>query len=386
MEKPIVIKKNIKGKSITDITTKINVPNTIADLIILSKQLNLSSDALRVIGIICGNLKDLQITPRDKNQLSLFDNDWFNIESNSLLGVDLKFNFSDFLPKGNKNYSLVRKGIEDLQNFIHEIKFEIPDEKTGKIRKFKYRSAFISSYLIEENNGFKITMNSYWYRYLINLSDGFNPYIKSAFTDFTMNSLKMYAYIKTFNIISKSQFSEVKNIELFKNKGTIISTENFIKKFDLPYKYPSHIKEKFLDRVRNELNQKADLSFNYEFIENEKKIVFVVYHNTKVLEIGASLLEVEAMKIKKALTDKHKRYELDTTQLFILSEIYVKYTYSIVLKATNKKAELRGLKGSDYVDKVKEMLPNYIDYNKIDLQSIEYQDAVKLRNLLKKKK
>lgn len=164
-------------------------------------------------------------------------------------------------------------------------------------------------------------------------------------------------------------------------KGTVIKIENFVKLFDLDYKYESDIKRKLLEPYRNELNKFSDISFNYK-IENGK-IYIITYEMTSV-KVVSKVLDVEEGKIRSAINYKVKKYNMSIVDSNFLIEIYLKYTYNIVLKATNKNKNLRGLTGSAYITQFNELIENYIKINAIKLEAVGYKNLSEMRLFLRK--
>lgn len=377
------IKESIVGKNYVQLQTTGNIAPEIQEIILQSKREALSFNAVKIILLLSANLKDRQIKRHTKHQLDLFDNEWFEVDNNIDYSVQLSFKFSDFLPKGNKNYSQVKDGIDELQEFNHTIEFKrIEDD--GRVRNFKLKSAFISSYIMEEGNGFKITINNYWYRTLLNITDRFNPFLKSIIFNLNHNTLILYFYLKSLPIINSSEYNDMldkigDNVQ--KIKGTIIKTENFVKLFDSSVRYESDVKRKLLDPMRNNLNKFGDISFNYKFEDDKLKLVaYEVGH----VQIAEKITDDETNKIKNAINYKVKKYDLSSTDSHMLITIYLKYTYDIVFKASNKNARLRNLKGEKYIQEYIQIMEEYIRINKIDLNVVGY-NSNEMRESLKKR-
>jgi len=383
------IKSLIKGKSYEQLPSEAYISPIIQDMVLQAKKNNLSFNALKIVLLLCANLKDQQIKKSQKHQLDLFDNEWFEIDNNTPYTVQLAFRFSDFLPKGNKNYGPVKDGIDELQQYNEIQEFSKVDPHTGKVRNFKLKSAFISSYLVEEGHGFKITINNYWYRALINLTERFNPFIKNLVFNLNPNAVIFYFYLKSLPIINTLEYKDlVDKIGSTAKRitGTIIKIENFLKIFNSNLKYESKIKEKILDPIRNELNTYADISFNYQFESGKIKIVTYEISSLPKIEKNS---DVDTGKIREAINYKVKKYKLSRVDAQLLIEVYLKYTYDIVLVATNKKRILRDLTGETYVTVLNTLVEQYAEQNKAKVDKNAYGDDQrkkmrdKLRNSFK---
>lgn len=380
------IKEEIKGKSYNQLSTTANIAPEIQEIILKSKRQALSFNAVKIILLLSANLKDRQFKKHTKKQLDLFDNEWFEVDNNIDYSVQLNFKFSDFLPKGNKNYSQVKDGIDELQEFNHTIEFQ-RTEKEGRIRNFKLKSAFISSYIMEEGNGFKITINNYWFRTLLNITHRFNPYLKSIIFNLNHNSLIFYFYLKTLPIINSEDYNDMMDKighHAKKIKGTIIKQENFVKIFDSNRRYESDIRRKLLDPIRNDLNKFSDISFNYKF--EDRKIKIVTYEVGKVQVAEKLIKDDEINKIRNAMNYKVKKYLLSRVDAMFLLEIYVKYTYELVFKASNKNRRLRGKTGTEYINEYQKLMEDYVIVNNINPDDLGYDEKPKSKETPQEKK
>lgn len=387
----LVIKDTVLGNHFSNFSKNFNVPNDFADIIIKAHQNGISNKGIRILGCICLNLNNRQIGAKKNDlQLQLFNDEWFSFDNDSPLGVDLSFKYSDFLPKGNKNTNQVKEGILELQSWLYTITFN-RIARDGKTKEFSYRSPVISSFLTDMNSGFRITLNKYWYRLLIDLSKGFNSFSIMALFDLSFNSLRFYAYLlKLPQITVKDRYSD-SPINLYGEKGTYQNKATFIETFELPYTSPSHIREKFLDRIKKELDLKMDWSFNYAFSNDDKKIAIVAYqtnnYDKEILsspsrsKLMSNITKLESNSIRRSLTDKVKRYNLSDINMMILAEVYIKYSYYYTLKATNKKADLRGLTGNDYTAKFIEIVDQFMENNRFK-SNFSNDEKLKIREHL----
>lgn len=380
------IKEKINGVSYNELSTTANIAPEIQEIILRSKREALSFNAVKIILLLSANLKDRQFKRHSKKQLDLFDNEWFEVDNNIDYSVQLNFKFSDFLPRGNKNYSQVKNGIDELQEFNHTIEFQRTEED-GRVRNFKLKSAFISSYIMEEGNGFKITINNYWYRTLLNITHRFNPYLKSIIFNLNHNSLIFYFYLKTLPLINSDEYNDMMDKighHAKKIKGTIIKQENFVKIFDSNRRYESDIRRKLLDPIRNDLNKFSDISFNYKF--EDRKIKIVTYEVGRVQVAEKIIKNDEINKIRNALNYKVRKYELSKTDAYFLLELYIKYTYDVVFKASNKNRRLRGKTGKEYIIEYNKLMEDYLIRNNIDLNDLGYDEKPKEKETTEEKK
>lgn len=364
MKKKEKIKQNIIGRKFKDLNLQANIAPQIQKVVVSSKKEGIGLNGIRVILLLTANLKERQIRKYQTGQLQLFDENWFEVDNEVLYNVQLNFRFADLLPAGNRNIKTVIKGLDELQEFNQLIKFERED-KEGKRRRYQLKSSFISSYIMEEGKGIKITINKFWYRTLLNLTTRYNSFLKTAIFGLSEKSLIFYFYLKSLPLIKNKDIEEfeaaLKELKLFKGlKGTILSTNNFLKIFDSKIKYKSHIEKDLLRPMRNELNKSMDLSFNWKWTDDDKKLILVAYDTKNALDQEVDKVVVDDYRlIRSAVNYRARKYELTKTHIILLIEIYIKYTYSLVLLATDKKPELRGKKGGEYYTQFQKLVVDY---------------------------
>ena len=374
-------------------------PNELIDVFLYNTN-DPTGIAYRFVLLLISNLKEEQIIKKksDKNknaQLALFDMQLFDITDDSNQTKVLKFHYSDFLPKGNKNYGQVRQAIEELRNMKYSLTIDLNKsikKQPGYIpRIVKFNSSLILNYVEEEKRGFKILIDKYWYRILINLTDGYNPYLKSlAFNLKSAHTFKFYFWLLKLPLIEESKKHNYK--ELYETlgpaanetKGTIVNVENFIEILKIPYKFESQIARDYLDIIRGDLNKFANISFNYKF---ENKKIYIVTYSANATLIGEGINKSETVKIKYAINFKVKNYHLDKTQALMLIELYLKYGKDFVTKATDKKKSLRGLEKEEYFVEFNNLVNKAYEKSKIPLQALGYSndDKIKIRKELFKK-
>lgn len=384
----MTIKEEIKGVGYEKLPTTGLLAPKMMDFILAMKDMDFSINAIRVVLILSANLKEQQMAFRQNDrlkQLEIFDQEWLDVDNDKSMSVQFNFRFSDFLPKGSKNYGLVTKALDELQEKNYLIEFQ-KTTSTGKVKKYQLKSAFISSYLMEEGNGFKMIINNFWYRTLIDVSHSFNPYIKQIIFNLNYGSMIFYMYLKKLDYIRPKDQENLQDLidELNLSgqvKGTRMRKEFFKEKFGVNWNFDSDLKRKTLDVWRNELNKIADLSFGYRL--DDKYIYIVVYKPTKNL-IDTKLVGVEESKIRSAIAFKMKNKSLSASEGVYLLEIYLKYTYKIVYKATERKTVLKDQTGQSYIDLFLKLVETYVNEHKINVSEIAYPNAQEMRVKIRK--
>jgi hypothetical protein len=166
-----------------------------------------------------------------------------------------------------------------------------------------------------------------------------------------------------------------------KLKGTRMRKDFFRETFGVNWTYDSDLKRKTLDIWRNELNKIADLSFGYRI--DEKYIYIVAYKPTKNL-IDNNLIGSEEAKIKSAITFKMKNKDLTPHDAMILLEIYLKYSYKVVYKATERKTALKDVNGQPYMVLFQQLVETYVKQQNLDVQQLTYANAREMRTNIRK--
>lgn len=397
MSNNLIIKEDYIGKKYNDLPIQASLSPEINKFVYMMKALGFSINAIRIVIILSANLYEQQNPFKDKKrkseQLDLFDDEWMSVDNDKSFAVQLRFKFSDFLPEGSKNTKLIKKALDELQEKSHLLEFTRID-KSGKERNMKLKSALISAYILEEGYGFKIIINNFWYRALINVSKRFNKFSKSIIFNLNENAMIMYFYLLTLDYIKENEkiyyssiLSSSNNLPILKSnklRGTKKNKNDFQSLFLTNHKYDSKIKEKLLEPLRAELNKNADVSFNYK-IEGSN-VILVAYNVTKN-EIEQNIHGIEEIKILKAINNIISKRKLDKIQTFMILEMYLKYTYSIIAESTHRKSILRGKTGQEFVDTFDSLIKVYLKRgsNFGKNESYNEEEVIKLRNKLRNK-
>lgn len=391
---PSLIKERLpRKKDIPDIGS---ISHELQQVLISSKKNEISLGAIRVIGHIVSCLRDRQIKRGAKEymeQLLRFDENWFEINNpNTFFSVELSFYWKDFLPEGNRHYEPIREGILELMKFIKPVAFEI-EKPNGKKRKMKAQVQFINGFVEEENIGFKISIPNYWYRILLNLTIGYNNYIREIFLNVTsVKSIAFYFYLKSLRNIEKEEIFEGKfdKISFPYKKGTIKKLDELYKMFNIKKRmYWSDFEREYLIPIREELYQKTDISFNYK-LENDN--LYIVTYEGVNRGIGKHINgELDFSKIRTSLKNKAQKYKLTKKEVFFLMEVYLNYTYDIVYKATTRKSEIKDFlknyqgedRGMKYIELMRTLCIRFIKNNE-NITFYNDEEKIKMRTKLRK--
>lgn len=348
----------------------------------------LSIHAIRVVLILSFLLRERHIRMmKDENQISLFDSEWFNTENDTILAVQVRFRYSDFLPKGCKDNNLIREALEELYSKRWIVQY--PMIIGGRVRKVLASRGLISDFVVDDN-GMKLIINNYWYRSLINISKSYYINLnKEAIFSLSERTLLFYIYMNTLPFISKETDTEGrKAIQEFVKKlginsitslrGTIISKENFLMKFAASedaasnerYKYNSNIEDNFLKPFKKELaKNKLDKNFNYKF--DEKGNIIIVVFEMISYEVRKELITNEQAELKATISYIKKYRELSNFETICIAEKFLLFSYNTIMKATQNKKALRGLKGKQYTTVFTGLIDKYVEANKKELEELD---------------
>ena len=368
----------------------------------------LSVHAIRIVLILSFLLKEKhRKIMQDINQLSLFDHEWFNMENDTVLSVHVKFKYSDFLPKNSKDYSRVRNAIEEL--YSRKFIVDYPMVVGNKVRRVRASRSLISDYIMDEEN-MKLVINNYWYRSLVNISKSYYISLnKEAIFNLSERALLFYIYLNTLPFIDKEDNTESKKVlqstvkelgfsDISRMRGTIISKNNFLKKFMIEaiwennkrFNSNSVIEQKLLKPFYKELSRnKLDKNFNYKF---EKDNIILVVYELISYEEREKIITTQEAEIKATISYIKKHRELTNYQTIVIVNCVLKYSYNTVIKATRNRKELRNLKGEEYVRVFYNLVHKYIkekenellELNKV-LQDIDFEEKNKIKADLYKK-
>lgn len=350
------------------------------------KQSCLSVHAIRIVLILSFLLREKHLKMmKDENQISLFDDEWFNTDNDTILAAQVRFKYSDFLPKGSKDYNRIREAIVELYSKRYVVQY--PMIIGGRVRKVLASRGLISDFFMDEK-GMKLIINNYWYRSLINISK--NYYInlnKDAIFSLSERTLLFYIYMNTLPFINKEDDTKSRKVlqEVAKSlgignftslRGTIISKENFLNKFageeialNKYFLYDSKIENKFLKPFQSELaKNKLDKNFNYKFENNN--IILVVYELISY-EVRKEILTNEQAELKATISYIKKYRELSNFETICIADYFLRYSYNTIIKATQNRKELKGLKGKQYVIVFSKILREYVEKNQEELNTLD---------------
>lgn len=286
VEKP----KKIQGKKIVKeykdlpIADYLRFGNEFVDEFFLGKDANkITINALKIIFNIISQLRNAQFQSKDPEQLSLFEEE-FGLEDNLYGKIKIK-------------NSLITRNSNELKKtyeFLAKYKMGWYKFVTSDGRKIESFGGLISNIFYEERGYSTFLISSYWMKRLIQI-DSYNR---------TLYSL-------VYNVRSNKHILFYFWLNKLPMEGTKIRLNTLNEYFDLDYKTPKDICNKFLSLVRKNLNSYSDKSFNYNW---DGEMIIIKPYLVQYVADNATKKETTKEKIKEEYKlryykDRHKLNE-----------------------------------------------------------------------------
>lgn len=298
--------------------------------------------SFRILLILVGMVKAKQI--QKATQLNLFDNDWFSTIKESNNQVQFNFKIKNLVPPNSRNYKEAKNGLSFLVQFVTKQNFLINDKQVT------FESSLINNLIYNDGEkGVKFDMHNYWYRILLNISNGYNQFPTESIFKISFSAYYFYFFLLTLVHRDKATGLRIAG-------STQLKMETINQKYKTNYKYWSKIREKILDPIKIVLDKYSDLSFNYN-IEGNKCNIVSYFTASSVPQIMTD----SDYRIVKAIGYKRKKHTLDEIEVAFLSNFYKKYGYDTVTAAISRKEILKNLKGRQYLEELHGLLKIYLD-------------------------
>lgn len=298
--------------------------------------------SFRILLILIGMVKDKQL--QKSTQLNLFDTEWFSTIKESNNQVQFNFKIKNLVPPNSRNYKEAKNGLSFLVQFVTKQDFLINDKNVS------FESSLINNLIYNDGEkGVKFDMHNYWYRILLNTTNGYNQFPTKNI--FKISFTAYYFYFFLLKLVYRD-----KETGLRIAGATQMKMETINQKFKTNYKFWSKIKEKILDPIKLILDKYSDLSFNYN-IEGNKCNIISYFTASSVPHIMTD----SDYRIVKAVGYKRKKHTLDEIDVAFLSNFYKKYGYDTVTAAISRKEILKNLKGRKYLEELHGLLKIYLD-------------------------
>lgn len=261
--------------------------------------------------------------------------------------VNFDFKYSDFLPEGYTN----TKPIEDALLFLEEYEKKVWRKMINhKGEKVRLRGGIIfNTRMNDTKNGVSFFMNAFWYMIFINTSKGYDTgSLNTALKLHSLNTLMFYNWL----------------IGL-KPEGTTIKIETLNQSFETNYINFSKLEMNFLKPIKNELDSKSNVSFN--FSKNDQGHINIVPYyldeNKNIKDVMQKPIEIgDKKKINRKVRTLQDKHELSKENCAILKGLFKKYEYGNMNKIfkDNKTIFNGDLKGDDFMHTFSQMYPKYV--------------------------
>lgn len=360
MEHKIIQKYSLTQKetnSLNDLPQHGNFPKLL--LPILNNHLD-KDDVMpiRILFILILNLKKIQIQKKDL--ILEFNKDWAEMNSDYLLQVS--GSFTDFLPEGSKNQTLIKDALIKLSDIkLHITKGDVTID-----------APLISNLIVIKKKGFKFAINYFWIERLINITNYILFDKESILNINSAYAMKMYVFLLSFPYIKISDpiFKDI-IIQSSIVRGGRVRLETIKELLNIPDDMPlSRIKKRKLDPIRVLLNQKANTSFNYKI--EKGNFVFVTYEtNNLIAEKNNTVLINKYMRVIEHRIKKHK---LNVDQSLIFAGTLVRYDLELMQKTLARKTEILNLYGEEFITAFGELKDHAITSAK--LKDVNYESTL----------
>lgn len=231
--------------------------------------------------------------------------------------ISLKFHWKDLMLD---NDHATRNLKEDLTR-IREKSVLLPSTMIieGKVTESQTLTGVITEATWDKHNSnVELNLNAEWYKFLIDLSNGFTEYNPEiAYKLSTSYSIKMYYFI----------------CHWFDKGGRTLSLEAFRKEFDIPDdKYKTRtataFKTRILNPVKKILDSTADKSFNYSEVKNGRSIDQFIFKFYKTNNENTTFIDWH--DVNNFLDVINEDFKLDKRQRARVSGLIKKYSFPIV--------------------------------------------------------
>lgn len=190
-----------------------------------------------------------------------------------------------------------------------------------------------------------------------------NIYFKmdKAVMQHLLNMAQYYSIKKdlSFNTSTNNTLRFLMWLVKFKKLGGITKEyTQLLKELSIPVnKYEGHYRfeRDFLIRVKADLDQFNDISFNYSYKEGHYN--FVIYNTQNAVGYDDKFPSLDELQIARALKYLKKQRSLDDKQLRIMKKLYEVKGYKELSSHLKRKIEL-SLKGEQYINAVFSLLEN----------------------------
>ena len=88
-------------------------------------------------------------------------------------------------------------------------------------------------------------------------------------------------------------------------------------------------------------------------------------------EVRKEILTNEQAELKATISYIKKYRELSNFETICIADYFLRYSYNTIIKATQNRKELKGLKGKQYVIVFSKILREYVEKNQEELNTLD---------------
>jgi len=288
----------------------------------------------RIITMILSAIKDEQsmfinvkspVTDPANKQLS-FD-DYFEGWAHQGV-IDFSVSINDLNPGRKMKNSVIQEALVNMTN-INWLRL-----KDDTINGYKAVPFILEPSWNKKNIYFK--MDKAVMQHLLNMSQYYSIKKDLSFNTSTNNTLRFLMWMVKFNKLG----------------GIVKEYTQLLKELFIPVnKYEGHYRfeRDFLVRVKADLDNFNDISFNYSYKEGNYH--FVIYNTQNAVGINEKFPTLDELQIERALKYLKKQRQLDDQQVRVMKKLYEVKGYKELSKHLKRKIEIN-LKGEGYIKAV----------------------------------
>ncbi|KFF23162.1 replication initiation protein [Chryseobacterium vrystaatense] len=288
----------------------------------------------RIITMILSAIKDEQsmfisvkppIADSTNKQLS-FD-DYFEGWAHQGV-IDFSVSINDLNPGRKMKNSVIQEALVNMTN-INWLRL-----KDDTINGYKAVPFILEPSWNKKNIFFK--MDKAVMQHLLNMSQYYSIKKDLSFNTSTNNTLRFLMWIVKFNKLG----------------GIVKDYTQLLKELFIPLnKYEGHYRfeRDFLVRVKADLDNFNDISFNYSYKEGNYH--FVIYNTQNAVGVDEKFPTLDQLQIERALKYLKKQRGLDDQQVRVMKKLYEVKGYKELSKHLKRKIEIN-LKGEGYIKAV----------------------------------
>lgn len=246
--------------------------------------------------------------------------------------VDFSVSIKDLNPGRKMKNSVIQEALVNMTN-INWLRL-----KDDAINGYKAVPFILEPSWNKKNIYFK--MDKAVMQHLLNMSQYYSIKKDLSFNTSTNNTLRFLMWLVKFNKLG----------------GIVKEYTQLLKELFIPVnKYEGHYRfeRDFLVRVKADLDNFNDISFNYSYKEGHYH--FVIYNTQNAVGLDEKFPTLDQLQIERALKYLKKQRALNDQQVRIIKKLYEVRGYKELSKHLKRKIEIN-LKGEDYIKAVFSLL------------------------------